>query len=762
MKIKTTALMTAVFVLFMSIMPTFAFAANTGGLKSGGTNDTVGYLPHNSAQKPTQQITLQIAWNRPAGELPPNKRILSNTEVGGYAIYTSNTTPKYIMASLYIDGSHRVIGVNANNVSPGWHVITLTYNGSVMKLFIDGVLQTTQYLTGTINYAYNTRTYFGTEPKSDGTIDDSFNLAAEFDDFRIYNRALSDEEVAYYWNRALTGNEPGLVGYYPMDDGTLKDLSPTKNHGVVGGLTPISDVPSLYDPGNHLVVTSPANLTAEAHDGYSVLSWSAVPDLNAELLGYDIYVNGTKYNSTPITDTTATVNVPNNVTNTFYVVAVNKAKVSSAPSNIVTTMYDTISPLAPVGLMVNGKVTAAGNVDSAGLSWTPSSAPDLDGYNAYLMPSTKLNTSLIKVTSYTVTGLEANITYEFAVTAVDESGNESPKSNSVFYTFDTIAPDPPTNLKVSDVTSTSAKLTFNPSSAPDVMQYRIYANGELVGTIPGNAAAYTVTGLIQNTSYTFEVSAIDEAGNESTRASAAATTPISTIPVLTVASGHQQAELSWTPIAIAVKYYIYRDGVKIAETTDSHYVDNGLENGQEYTYTVSAVDGDDVEYDQSAPAVATPGKHSLDFSGIKVPFSVMAMLQTAKDFLGKYGVWILLALGVLFTAALLDPATKTVDQAAGRGRKGRKGKTKVAAYRKSADKNPKDETAKTIDKLAMTSTAKTSKPKGSGRGKRSREGLIAKQIPAERNGKKYLTTVYVKPENYKQGKVIYMGGSKAK
>ncbi|HAV63463.1 MAG TPA: hypothetical protein DCY13_13985, partial [Verrucomicrobiales bacterium] len=58
---------------------------------------------------------------------------------------------------------------------------------------------------------------------------------------RIWNRAISHEELRGRYQRALDGNEPGLVGYWPgaEDSGvTLVDASPSRINGSLGGGSP--------------------------------------------------------------------------------------------------------------------------------------------------------------------------------------------------------------------------------------------------------------------------------------------------------------------------------------------------------------------------------------------------------------------------------------------------------------------------------------------------------------------------------------------
>lgn len=61
------------------------------------------------------------------------------------------------------------------------------------------------------------------------------------DEIRIWNKALSEQEIQNNMNRRLTGDEEGLVAYYRCDKqvnhGVLIDSSGNDNHGVIYGAT---------------------------------------------------------------------------------------------------------------------------------------------------------------------------------------------------------------------------------------------------------------------------------------------------------------------------------------------------------------------------------------------------------------------------------------------------------------------------------------------------------------------------------------------
>ncbi|WP_437850983.1 LamG-like jellyroll fold domain-containing protein [Sorangium sp. So ce363] len=65
--------------------------------------------------------------------------------------------------------------------------------------------------------------------------DGNFHLKGSIADVRIWSRARTKVEIAEDMARRLTGREAGLLGYWPLDDGTTKDLSPAKRHGALKG-----------------------------------------------------------------------------------------------------------------------------------------------------------------------------------------------------------------------------------------------------------------------------------------------------------------------------------------------------------------------------------------------------------------------------------------------------------------------------------------------------------------------------------------------
>ncbi|MCP4097757.1 MAG: LamG domain-containing protein, partial [Planctomycetaceae bacterium] len=64
-------------------------------------------------------------------------------------------------------------------------------------------------------------------------------------EFRIWNRVCAQERIGASMYRTMTGNESGLVGYWPMNEGTgltVSDLCPDVRHAAIFGATWISGI----------------------------------------------------------------------------------------------------------------------------------------------------------------------------------------------------------------------------------------------------------------------------------------------------------------------------------------------------------------------------------------------------------------------------------------------------------------------------------------------------------------------------------------
>ena len=152
-----------------------------------------------------------------------------------------------------------------------------------------------------------------------------------------------------------------------------------------------------------------------------------------------------------------------------------------------------------------------------------------------------------------------------------------------------------------------------------VTGYNIYRDGGGTPIATTAITTYQDTGLSSGTFYTYNVSAIDGASNESAQSlSPASDTTYATDPIppstpanlTATAVSSSQIDLSWdasTDNIGVTGYNIYRDGggTPIATITGTTYQDTGLSPSTLYTYNVSAIDAVPNESAQSSPASDT-------------------------------------------------------------------------------------------------------------------------------------------------------------
>ncbi len=169
----------------------------------------------------------------------------------------------------------------------------------------------------------------------------------------------------------------------------------------------------------------------------------------------------------------------------------------SPPSNLTATVITTTSIY----------LTWAASTDNVGVV----------GYRIY-RDTVLIGTSI--GTAFTDSGLSPNTTYSYEVSAFDLSGNESAKSSpptQVTTGADVQPPTPPTNV-IGTPGLTQVSLTWNASTDNvGVVLYLVFRNGLPIET--STETTFTDTGLTFNTTYYYEISAFDAAGNESSRSS---------------------------------------------------------------------------------------------------------------------------------------------------------------------------------------------------------------------------------------------------
>ena len=149
------------------------------------------------------------------------------------------------------------------------------------------------------------------------------------------------------------------------------------------------------------------------------------------------------------------------------------------------------------------------------------------GYKVYRDGS--LLATLGVVTTYQNSGLTPSTFYSYTVSAIDGAGNESLQSttaSATTFAFDPTPPTIPTNLTATAVSASQINLSWTASTDNvAVTGYKVYRGGSLLATL-GIVTTYQDSGLTQSTLYSYTVSAIDGAGNESAQSVTASATTL--------------------------------------------------------------------------------------------------------------------------------------------------------------------------------------------------------------------------------------------
>ena len=368
--------------------------------------------------------------------------------------------------------------------------------------------------------------------------------------------------------------------------------------------------------------TAPTEVKAtEVTETTAKVTWSEATD-NVGVVGYNVYLNETKVNDTLVTGTEYALTELTEATEyAVRVTAVDAAENESAESEAATFTTlkkeepkDTEAPSVPTAVVAaditqtTAKVTWDASTDNVGVA----------GYNVYVNEA-KVNASPVTVTEYDLTGLTEATEYTVRVTAVDAAENESARSEAVTFTTleaeeetDTEAPTAPAEVKATEVTETTAKLTWNEATDNvGVAGYNVYVNEAKVNDELVAGTEFALTDLTEATEYTVRVSAVDAAGNESARSEATTFTtlesekpapekPATPTNVKISEIKHTKALVTWDSVlarAAVEGYNVYLDGEKVNATSvkETRYELTGLKVGTKYNVAVTAVNEEGTE-----------------------------------------------------------------------------------------------------------------------------------------------------------------------
>lgn len=179
--------------------------------------------------------TSVVAWFKKNGVPAGDHHIIT----GGQSVEISIHSSGYIRTGVTTNTQGRKVFNSGSGLTDGnWHQVAMTYDGTNLRSFIDGVQTAINPVSGNLT---------GIAQEIGRYLSNSYAANGLIDDVRIYNRALSADEVSRLYQGIDISS--GVVGHWRFDeaDGLVaNDSSGNDNHGtLVNGPAWSTDVPNL-------------------------------------------------------------------------------------------------------------------------------------------------------------------------------------------------------------------------------------------------------------------------------------------------------------------------------------------------------------------------------------------------------------------------------------------------------------------------------------------------------------------------------------
>ncbi len=156
-----------------------------------------------------------------------------------------------------------------------WHFLTGVRQSSQLTIYLDGApvpSSVRNNMNPPIDVNNSIALFIGAVAQQQ----EQFNqFSGQLDEVRIWNKALSQEQIQSTMNQPLSGNESGLVGYFTFDAQNGNDSSPVKNNaspvGSVNYISPgvFNDATVIEIPQNTMISLSGTSYS-EAYETVSV------------------------------------------------------------------------------------------------------------------------------------------------------------------------------------------------------------------------------------------------------------------------------------------------------------------------------------------------------------------------------------------------------------------------------------------------------------------------------------------------------------
>ena len=209
---RKTLLLGILFLNLCSLDSTLFAQCDNVGMHFDGVNDRV----HVTNMPLLNEFTFSAWFKSPtSGQTLDEDRIFATYIQGGSRFEVGIESESPNIGKLWVYDSSASTGAPYVFNTPSlyddqWHKVVVTNDGNKRSIFLDG-----QYLDSwfTVSTTYGVNFYIGSWVGSNG------NFLGEIDEVAVYDIALDSTDIVNDNNCVLFGNEPNIIGYYPLANG---------------------------------------------------------------------------------------------------------------------------------------------------------------------------------------------------------------------------------------------------------------------------------------------------------------------------------------------------------------------------------------------------------------------------------------------------------------------------------------------------------------------------------------------------------------
>ena len=234
--------------------------------------------------------TTYETWFKASTDITNYRTIIGkgNDAADAPTFYIGKNTSAYagkLGVEIFIGGVQKLITSTIVVNDDQWHHTAFTYDGANMKLYLDGVLESTIAQTGTINTnsnVFNIGYNFA---------ENNYPFIGKIDEVRVWNIARTISEIQTAMNAGLLGTETGLVAYYHFNDNVRSGQNRTVTNfctatgSILNGLTYGTVLTPIFECAPPPFTSPECNLVFNGTSDYATVAHNAALNLNQFSVG---------------------------------------------------------------------------------------------------------------------------------------------------------------------------------------------------------------------------------------------------------------------------------------------------------------------------------------------------------------------------------------------------------------------------------------------------------------------------------------------